>query len=184
MAMRITVPGCVCVLVDMQERLYPHIHEAEALASSVRVLLEGLVILGVPIIATQQYTKGLGPTIGPIREVLPPESQQPVEKLAFGCCDEPAFLTRLRSMGRWQVVLAGIETHVCILQTALGLVERGYECLVVADGTGSREPFDRNVALGRLQAEGARLTTVESVLFELTRYAATGTFRAVSRLVK
>jgi nicotinamidase-related amidase len=177
----------VFVLVDVQERLYPHMHQAEELGRSLSILLRGFALLGVPGIVTQQYTKGLGSTIGPLRAVLDQAGHDPkevVEKLAFGCCDEPSFVERLDAVGKHVVVLAGIEAHVCVLQTAIGLAERGFRPVVVADCVSSRRQSDRDIALRRMEGEGVLLTSYESLLFELTRVAGTDTFRAVSRLVK
>jgi len=185
--MRLIAADTAYVLVDVQERLHPHIHEAEELARSLGILLQGLSVLGIPGIVTQQYTRGLGPSIPALRALLDqarPPVGEVVEKLAFGCCDEPEFMRRLEALGRKTVVLAGIETHVCVLQTAVGLVERGYRPVVVADCVSSRKVRDREVALRRMEAEGALLTTHESLLFELTQVAGTETFKAISRLVK
>jgi nicotinamidase-related amidase len=182
--MRIEAAESAFVLVDVQERLCPHMANAELLRRRLEVLLKGLTLLNVPIIVTQQYTKGLGPTIPSLQECLPPDSRIPVEKLAFGCCDEAAFRERLGALGRHQVILAGIEAHVCVLQTVLGLRERSYGPVVVADAVSSRGELDRELALRRMEHEGAIITTTESLLFELTRAAGTDTFRAISRLVK
>lgn len=185
--MRLVIADSVAVLVDVQERLYPHIHEAPELGRSLAVLLQGLAVLGVPVVVTQQYTKGLGPTIPELQAVLDSSGlgrDGPVEKIAFGCCDEPQFVSRLEALGRRQVIVAGVEAHVCVLQTVLGLLERDYHPVVVADCVSSRRPGDREIALRRMESEGALLTTRESVLFELTRAAGTETFKAISRLVK
>lgn len=182
--MRITTAGCVLALVDVQERLVPVIHDNTGLVERLCLLLRGLKVLEVPIIPTQQYTRGLGPTIAPILEALAPDPPAVVEKVAFGCCDEPAFVTRLEALGRKTVLVAGIEAHVCVLQTVIGLAERGYTPVVVADAVSSRRTGDRDTALRRMEREGALLTTTESLLFELTRTAGTDTFRAISKLVK
>ena len=182
--MRLDAAECVLAVVDVQERLYPHMHEAEALLQRLDVLVRGLEIVGVPVIVTQQYTKGLGPTIAPLRACLGPAADDPVEKLAFGCCDEPTFRQRLQAAGRRMVVVAGIEAHVCVLQTVLGLREGGWTPVLVADAVSSRRATDRDVAIRRMELEGALVTTTESLLFELLRVAGTETFRAVSRLVK
>jgi hypothetical protein len=185
--MRLQVSSSVAVLVDVQERLFPHMHLAQELGRSLSILLQGFTVLGVPLVVTQQYTKGLGPTIPELRALLEAGGagrEGPVEKISFGCCEEPAFVARLEALGRRQVILAGIESHVCVLQTALGLLERGFHPVVVADCVSSRAPGDREIALRRMEAEGVLLTTRESVLFELTGAAGTETFKAISRLVK
>jgi nicotinamidase-related amidase len=145
---------------------------------------------------TQQYSKGLGPTIPILRETLgwagsPPEAvgqssaRRPyIEKIAFSCWGEPYLREALTSLEREQVLLFGIETHVCVLQTAVDLKQAGYTPVVIEDCTSSRRERDKRIALRRFQTEGIRLTTYESILFELLREAGTETFKAISRLVK
>jgi isochorismate hydrolase len=145
-------------------------------------LIRGLEVLTVPILRTQQYTKGLGPTIGPVDAVL---SGVPViEKISFSCCDEPAFNDALEKTGRKRVILAGIESHVCVLQTAIDLLDAGYTPIVVEDCISSRKENDRHLALVRLQTEGIGLTTYESILFELCRFAGNDRFREILGLIK
>jgi nicotinamidase-related amidase len=184
--MRLDTASSIVVLVDVQERLFPHMPEAEELGRRLSILLQGAAILGLPVLVTQQYTKGLGSTIEPLLRVLGARggAPAPLEKIAFGCCDEPAFVSRIEEAGRKRVILAGIEAHVCVLQTVTGLLELGYDPVVVVDCVSSRRAGDRDVALRRMEKEGATLTTSESALFELTRLAGTDTFRAISRLVK
>ena len=148
------------------------------------MLLEGCRALGLPIIVTQQYTRGLGPTIPELLEALPQDAREPVEKITFSCCEEPRFMERLEASGRQTVLLCGIEAHVCVAQTAVDLREAGYRPVVVADCVSSRRPLDRDTALERMRQEGVLVTTAESLLFELTRRAGTDLFRTISRLVK
>ena len=182
--MRIERLQSIAVLVDVQERLFPHMHEAEHLEGQLSRLLRGFAVLEIPVIVTQQYTRGLGPTIAPLLKLLP--SADPVEKLSFSCCDEPQFMARLQGtgLGGSRVILAGIETHVCILQTTLDLLGAGYTPVVIADAVSSRSVIDREVALARMRQEGAIISTVESILFELTRLAGTPLFREISAIVK
>jgi nicotinamidase-related amidase len=155
--------------------------QPEETLSRIVALVRGLGILEVPMIMTEQYPKGLGPTVSQVTAVLPAE---PVVKSAFSCCDDSYFSARLENLGCKTVLLAGIEAHVCVLQTTVDLLERGYMPVVVADATSSRNPRDRDIAFRRMEAEGARLTTVESILFELTRESGTPLFKEISRLVK
>jgi nicotinamidase-related amidase len=145
-------------------------------------LIRGLKLLGIPIFRTQQYTKGLGPTTAAVDEAL---SGVPViEKISFSCWDEPVFREALSKSGRTQVILAGIEAHVCILQTAVDLAEQGYSPVVVEDCISSRKENDARAALMRLRAEGIWIATYESILFELCRYAGTDDFRKLLGLIK
>lgn len=180
--MRILKENTAGLIIDIQERLFPFIHGNEALTRNTQILVNGLKALGVPIIVTQQYTKGLGETILPLRDVLEP--MDPIEKVAFSCCDEPNFTTKLAALGKSQVLLAGIETHVCVLQTALDLLETGYQPVIVEDCVSSRRLNDKAMAIERLRLSGAVITTYESILFELLRYSGTVEFKEISRLVK
>ena len=194
--MRILREQTSALLVDVQERLFPHMYESDCLEASLPVLLKGLEVLDIPLLVTQQYTKGLGPTIPKIQEVLgwnrdiqrsdpaPYVGRPYVEKIAYSCWGEPAFRDAFTALDREQVLLAGIESHICILQTAIDLKQAGYTPVVIEDCTSSRRENDKRIALQRLQAEGILISTCESILFELTREAGTDTFRAISRLVK
>lgn len=180
--MRILREETAAVIIDIQERLFPHIHRHEEIAGSTGILIRGLRILGIPIYLTQQYTKGLGATIGPIRELFGEGDH--IEKTAFSCCDEPAFMESLKTTSPVNVLLAGIETHVCVLQTSLDLMDRGFRPVIIHDCVSSRTENDRNIAIERLRAGGAIISSVESILFELCRFSGTDEFRSVSKLVK
>jgi len=190
---RITRERSVAVLVDIQQRLFPHMQNRDQLERSCVKLIRGLKILGIPIIQTQQYTRGLGATIPSIEEALRekatdvPEDRLvtgPLEKTAFSCMGCAPFKDALEQRRREIVLLLGIEAHVCVLQTALDLGEAGYLPVVVEDCTSSRFENDGRIALMRMGQEGIRLTTVESVLFELTRDAGAKEFKTISALVK
>jgi nicotinamidase-related amidase len=180
--MRIHREDAVAVVIDMQERLFPHVEGREELARNVVLLIRGLKALGVPIHATQQYTRGLGPTIPAVHEVLSPF--YPIDKNAFSCWDEPAFRAALESSGKGTVLLCGIEAHVCVLQTALDLKAAGFRPVVVEDCTASRSGNDQRVAAARMAGAGVTVTTCESILFELLRRAGTPEFKEVSNLIK
>ncbi len=180
--MRITKDHSAGLVIDIQERLYPHIYNHEKLAGNIRILIEGLKILDVPILVTQQYTKGLGETIQPIREVL--TNRNTIEKIAFSCCDEPCFMKALSQIGKKFVIIAGIEAHVCVLQTVLDLIENAYVPVVVENCISSRKRRDKKISVERMLKEGAVVTTYESILFELCRFAGTEQFRQISRIVK
>jgi len=180
--MRINKKHTVGLIIDIQERLFPHIHRNEKIAANTRILIEGLKALEIPLLVTQQYTKGLGETIPGITEVLP--DQQRIEKISFSCCDEPAFMKELNQLDKEYVIVTGIEAHVCVLQTTLDLIENGFVPVVVEDCVSSRKKRDHRVAIDRMRKEGIIITTCESILFELCRYAGTETFKQISMLVK
>lgn len=180
--MRIIRENAVAVIVDVQERLLPHIDDNTALTSNLITLVKGLNILGVPVKITEQYKKGLGETIPSLRELLPGSWE--TEKLAFSCCDEPAFVQELGSHTQQTVILAGIEAHICVMQTAIDLKALGYKPVVVADCVGSRVAANKAIAINRMLHEGITVTSCESLLFELCRFAGTDSFKAISKLVK
>ncbi|MCD8076839.1 MAG: isochorismatase family protein [Lachnospiraceae bacterium] len=171
------------VMIDMQERLLPAMERTEEICEKTEMLLRGLRILEVPLIVTQQYTRGLGQTEERLREAAGTEAC--VEKLSFSCFPEPDFREALEAHPeRNAVLLFGVETHVCVLQTALDLLATGREVFVVCDCVDSRRGSDREIALRRLEAAGAFLTTAESALFELLGQAGSDTFKKISKLVK
>ncbi len=180
--MRFLKDRSVLLVIDFQERIFPAIHEHEKLLKNVPVLIRGIREMGLPVIVTEQYVRGLGPTVAPIAGTL--EGIERIEKASFSCCDEPAFNMALATSGRENVIVAGIESHVCVLQTVVDLKRQGYHPIVVDDCISSRKPNDKLIALERMRMEGIRLTTYESILFELLRYSGTDTFRAISKLVK
>jgi nicotinamidase-related amidase len=180
--MRITKANTAALIVDIQERLLPAMWEKETLLKNCLTLVQGLVELRVPLVVTQQYTKGLGETVAEIRSVIP--DFEYIEKRDFSCCDEPAVVEKLKQAGAQNVIICGIESHVCVLQTAVDLKEAGLNPMVVMDGVSSRTAENRELAKERFRFEGIMMTSVESVLFELTRSSAAPEFKAISKLVK
>jgi len=180
--MRIHKDQAAGLIIDIQEKLFPHIHKKEKTAINTRILIEGLKALEIPVLLTQQYTKGLGETIPDIAGVLP--GQSPIEKISFSCCDEPGFMKELIRLDKEFIIIAGIEAHVCVLQTALDLVDNNYMPVVVQDCVSSRKKNDFRMAIERMRNERIIITTYESVLFELCRFAGTDSFKQISRLVK
>jgi nicotinamidase-related amidase len=180
--MRILKEKAAAVVVDIQERLLPHIHEGDIILSNCLKLIQGLKILSVPVIVTQQYTRGLGPTVTSIVQMFPEFSY--IEKKSFSCLEEPAFKDEITLLGKTEIILCGIEAHVCVLQTCLDLLEAGSRPVIVEDCISSRKLNDKQIAIERMRQEGARITTMESILFELTRLAGTETFKSISGVVK
>jgi nicotinamidase-related amidase len=143
------------------------------------MLVEGANILGLPVQATEQYPKGLGPTVPELAAKLPTR----LEKLSFSCAAVPEITTFFQSKKVQKVLLAGVETHVCVMQTALDLVSQGFQVYVAADATGSRHEVDRELGLRRMEKSGVTLTTTEAALFEWTEKADTPEFKRISRLI-
>jgi nicotinamidase-related amidase len=170
------------VLIDFQERLFPHVHEHQRVLARIDLLIFAANLLCVPILLTEQYPKGLGRTIEEIRQALP--EAQPLEKMDFSCVSAPGFCERLAALHRDQIVLTGIETHICVAQTALDLSSQGSHVFVVADATASRRPLDAQTALRRLERNGLTIVTAESVVFEWLRRAGTDEFKAMQPKLK
>ncbi len=174
--------ACV-LLVDVQDRLTPAM-PPDALARLVKYAKAAIVAgreLGMPVLATEQYPKGLGRTLPELREVLP---EPPLEKTHFSCGADAAFAEKLARTGRKQVVIVGMETHVCVFQTARDLVAMGYEVHVCADAVTSRTEEHRRVGLELCREAGAMITTAETAIFDLLHQAATPEFKKIAPLVK
>jgi len=168
------------LLVDMQERLVPAMADAVDVTQRCGALLRAAYELGVPILASEQYPKGLGATLPGLAEL----ATRRMEKLEFSAYANPAIRGELKRAGQSQLVLAGVEAHVCVLQTGLELVDAGYQVFVVADAVASRRPESREVALHRIARAGATLITVEMALFEWLRSASAPEFRSISKLIR
>jgi len=169
------------MVVDVQEKLMPAIHQAADCMEMIRRMIEAAKVLEVPMLLTEQYPAGIGPTCPQILEAV--GDIKPVEKVRFSACTE-ALIERLREMARPFIIVVGVETHVCVQQTVLDLLRLGYTPYVCADAVGSRRPIDRGTALERMRRAGAVVTTTESVTFELLGQAATDTFKKILKIVK
>jgi nicotinamidase-related amidase len=180
--MRILKEDSAAVVVDIQERLLPHIHSGDIILANCLKLIAGLKILSIPVVITQQYTRGLGPTVPSVINLFP--EFRHVEKVTFSCCGEPAFDKEIERLSKKNIILCGIETHVCVLQTCLDLLATGKIPVVVEDCVSSRKANDKSVAIERMRQEGAVITTFESLLFELTRQAGNDIFKSISSIVK
>jgi len=180
--MLIRSKNSVLILVDFQERLVPAIDNGAAAVEKACLLLKVARRLSVPLLITEQYPKGLGPTARVLRDLAPEVS--PIEKITFSAMQEGAFVQALRDSGRQQVVIAGMETHVCLFQTAMDIHASGYDVFLVRDACGSRRPEDKETAIERLAGRGATTCTAEMVFFEWLQRAATPVFRELLPLVK
>lgn len=181
--MLIRAEESVLVVVDVQARLLPAIHESDRVLRNAGILLKGAGALSVPVILTEQYAKGLGETVEAVRAGLP-EGTPTIEKITFACTGEPTFVAALERLGRRRVVLCGTEAHVCVLQTALGLLQLGYTVHLVADAVSSRTPANHAAGVERMRAAGASIVTTEMVLFEWLERAGTPVFKTVSALIR
>src|SRR5262249_47757934 len=178
---RLSVLDTALLVIDVQEKLVPKIHDASALVRNIAFLLDGCRILGVPVSATEQYAKGLGGAVAELASRLPAERP---DKLAFSSCAVPDIVDGFRRNGRPKILIAGIETHVCVMQTVLDLLALGFRVFVAVDAVGSRYVVDHETALLRMQQAGAIPVTSEMAAFELTTVAGTPQFKEISRLVQ
>lgn len=169
----------VLVLVDAQEKLIPAVLNHEQMISRCDWLLKLATNLNIPILVSEQYTKGLGPTVAPLNNYI--NQSNCIEKVHFSCMQEPKYINELNKHRRKQLILIGIEAHVCVLQTALETKEAGYDVFVVVDAVSSRSEMDLKYGLKRLKQDGVHLVTSEMVLFEWIRQAGTDEFRRVSK---
>lgn len=175
----------VLVVVDIQEKLLPAIASspADSIIDAAGRLIKAARILDIPTLYTEQYPKGLGPTDARIKELLPPELR-PIEKTMCGCWRDAGFREALQATHREHVILVGVETHVCIQQTALDLIRVDYVPFVAADAVGSRRKGDAKTALKRMRHAGAQISTAESLIFELIERCDHPKFKAVLELIK
>ena len=180
--MRILKNNTAGLIIDIQEKLFPVMWKKTRLLKNCTTLIRGLSALEIPLILTQQYTKGLGNTIPEIQSAL---SGVPyIEKREFSCCDEPAVTEKLRKINATNIIICGIESHVCVQQTAIDLKEAGLNPIVIIDCVSSRKAESIKLAKERFRFENIMMTSAEAVLFELTRSSASPEFKTISQLVK
>ena len=172
----------VLLVIDVQDRLVPAIHENDRVIANTAVLMKVAARLGVPTLVSEQYPKGLGHTVSGLTDLMPATGA--VEKVHFSCMADAGFALRFGEVGRRQAILAGVEAHVCVGQTALDLLENGTKVFVVNDATSSRRPESHATAMARLRAAGASIVTTEMVVFEWLHKAGTPEFKDVSGLIK
>lgn len=170
------------VLIDIQGKLATLMHEEDALYRNLQILVQGVQTLELPIFWMEQYPEGLGPTIPALSDLL--KNQRPFPKRCFSACGQADFYQQLQLSGRRQILLAGIETHICVYQTAYDLLNASYHVELVADAVTSRTAANKTMGLEKATALGAQLTSVEMALFELLRRADVPVFKQIARLVK
>lgn len=179
---RLKLDDVVLLVIDFQERLLPHIHHHQAIAPRAAMLIAACRQLEVPVLVTEQYRKGLGPTVPMIAEALG-EAAEPIEKLKFSAAVEPVRQA-LAGAGRRTVLLCGIESHVCVLQTALDLAAVGYVTAVASDAIGSQRPLDHDTAIARMTQAGIVPVTAEMAILEMVHEAGTERFNSIRGLLK
>jgi len=176
------IQKCCLTVVDVQGKLAQLMHAREVLFKNIQILIHSAKILNIPILWCQQCPAALGATAPEIAELL--DGNEPIDKSAFSCCGNETFNVRLNELARNQVLLCGIETHVCIYQTAVDLLRKGFRVDVPADAVSSRTLDNKQIALQRMASLGVNITSVEMALFELLRTAEHPQFRQIARLVK
>jgi len=177
---RMSASDTALLVIDVQEKLLVKIPTAKSLVRNIAFLIDAAKVLDVPVTATEQYPKGLGPTAAELAQRLPSRP----DKVAFSCCAIPSVVEGFRRLARHKIVLAGMETHVCVLQTALDLLAQGFRVYVPADAVASRYAIDHEQALHRLDRAGAIITSSETAVFEWLGGADHPRFKQVSALVQ
>jgi nicotinamidase-related amidase len=170
------------LIIDIQERLATVMKQREPVVKNSIHLVELAKMLHIPIVVTEQYPKGIGHTVEEIKHVLP--VYQPIEKLTFSCCDEPSFLQTIKGLNKKTLILTGMETHICILQTCIGLLQNGFNVHIVKDAICSRTKENWKTACEYMRDAGAVITCTEAVLFQLLKTAGTEEFRTISKRIK
>jgi len=176
-------PEITClIIVDIQEKLLPVMAEPQRVIKNTGIMIQIAEALDLPILWCQQVPKALGPTANALASLL--EGVEPIEKSSFSCCGEPDFTAKLKQINPEQAILCGIESHVCVFQTAADLIQEGLDVYVVADATSSRTPENKQIGIDRMRQQGAIITSVEMCLFELLKDAKHEKFRELAKLIK
>jgi nicotinamidase-related amidase len=173
---------CCLVVVDVQGKLAQLMHDRQALFKNIQILIKAAQILNIPILWCQQCPDALGPTVPEIAQLL--AESEPINKTAFSCCGVEQFNARLNELARNQVLLCGIETHVCIYQTAIDLLRKGFNVNVIADAVSSRTSQNKQIAINKMNAEKINISCTEMALFELLKNAEHPQFKQIAKLIK
>ncbi len=180
----LSVDDTALIVIDFQEKLVRAMYEPDKLVQNAVKLIEGAKILDIPILWAEQNPKGLGPTVSEIKDILEDMGLTPITKTSFSCCGESEFERLLDDVNRDQYLIAGIECHVCVYQTAMDLLDDGQYAEVVADAVASRTIENKNMGLQKCRDAGASVTSVETALFELLRVAEGDEFKAMLKVIK
>lgn len=179
----LTIDNTALIVIDVQGKLAQLMHQKEDLFANLEKIIKGIQVLEIPIVWTEQVPEKLGQTTPEIAQLLA-NTAEPIAKSSFSCCGHPPFMDALKPLNRKQVLLTGIETHVCVYQTALDLLKLGYEVQVVTDAVSSRASENKQIGLERMNEAGATLTSTEMALFELLRVAEGPQFKEITKIVK
>ena len=172
----------VLIIIDIQERLAATMEMRDAVINNCLHLIELAKMQNIPIVITEQYPRGLGQTAVEIRDAV--TAYQPIEKLAFNCCGEPAFMNKIKALNKKTVILTGMETHICVLQTCVNLLEKGFNVHLIQDGVCSRTKENWETGTEFMRDAGAIITCTETVLFQLLKVAGTEEFKTISKRIK
>jgi len=178
----LTVENTALLIIDVPGKLAQLMQGKEVLFENLQRMIKGAQILGIPIIWTEQNPRGLGPTIPEVAPLL--SNSQPIGKLSFSCCGNEDFMRELRALNRKQILITGIETHICVYQTAMDLINLGYEVEVVADAVSSRTVENKEIGLEKVRDGGGKLTSTETALFELLKVAEGEKFKEILQIMK
>ena len=178
----LTVPDSVLLVIDVQEKLFRVMVQKEQLADNLQRLIKGIQVMEVPVLVTEQYPQGLGPTIPEIAGLLP--AVKPYSKVNFSCCGDEAFLQAFKRLGRKQVLIAGIESHICVYQTAADLIAADHEVYIVNDAVAARTEQNKDTGIKMMLQSGAKLTSTEAALFELLKVAKGDKFKAINQIIR
>jgi nicotinamidase-related amidase len=176
------IENCLLVVVDVQGKLAALSHDRQVLFKNIQILIKAAKILDIPVLWSQQCPASLGPTVPEIAQLL--TDNQPIDKASFSCCGDEQFISKLNSLNRRQPLLCGIETHICIYQTAVDLRSRGYEVSVIADAVSSRTLDNKQTAITKMQTMRINIYSTEMALFELLKTADHPKFKQIAKLVK
>lgn len=181
--MRIIRENTLALAIDIQTKLFPFIFGNEIIEANTLRLIAGIKALKLPVLVTEQYSKGIGPTINSVIDALG-NDYQPIEKMSFSCCGNEKFINKLNKTGKKNIIVFGIESHVCVLQTVIDLANSGFQPIVIEDCISSRKLSDKQTAVERMRQEGAIVSSYESILFELLVESGTEDFKAISKIIR
>jgi len=180
--MKIKRDDAFFLFIDIQEKFIPHIHKSSELLKQISILIQGVETLKIPYIVSEQNPDKLGQTENSISRLM--QQYSPFHKMCFSCAENDSLLQKIKESGRNSIILCGIEAHICVLQTAMDLIDLGFKVYVLEDGVSSRTEFHKQNGLNRIRQHSGIITNIESVLFELCGIAGTDEFRLVSKLIK
>ena len=176
------IENTVLFVIDIQGKLAHLMQDKEILFNNIKKMIKIARIMDIPIVWVEQYPEGLGPTVPEIAELL--DSAGPIKKTEFSCCKNKKFINKVKELNKPQLLLSGIETHICIYQTSMDLLQSGYEVQVLADAVSSRTKANKKIGLDRIKTSGGVITSTEMAVFELLKVAGGDKFREIIKIIK